>query len=615
MCGISGHLGKISPTRNSINEALVSMECRGPDGRRDIKVVLSNKSQVTFLFSRLSILDLSECAMQPMRHENLVIAMNGEIYNFRFLKRKIEREFGPQDWLSSGDVEVALRYIALKGLAAIQDFDGMFALAILDTKHNRFFLARDYFGEKPLYFMHSPRGLYWGSEPKMVWSLSESLPTINIKKLVRFLVYGYRGIFRGEDEFFVELKRIEKGSIYEFSTVTGELLGTKTFKKLPKSKSSQIPRQQLVKDLKTLVSNCVGRRLESDVPIAICLSGGIDSSILAAIAKKDHGVDLESYTIESIDPRYSETETARTVAKFLGIPHNVVKIKGNDFLSRMENLTRYHEAPISTISYFIQSFLMERIREDGFKVSLMGSGADEIFTGYYDHHLAYLSGLRKENPDAFVLAVSHWKSKILPLVRNPSFKDVNFYENEQGNRSHLYEGSEEMASSCIEKAEIEMLDIDFGLTLLRNRMLNELFYEVIPVILHEDDRNSMMNSIENRSPFLSYEILEFMLRVPDEYLIHNGLAKSLLREAFTGYLPDEILFAPRKIGFNASFGELCDVATGEFKTKFYDNSEFWRIFRQLDARKILEKVDQGDRYNKLKFNLVASKVFFDSFAN
>ena len=150
--------------------------------------------------------------------------------------------------------------------------------------------------------------------------------------------------------------------------------------------------------------------------------------------------------------------------------------------------------------------------------------------------------------------------------------------------------------------------------LLRNRMLNELFYEVIPVILHEDDRNSMMYSVENRSPFLSYELLNYMQSVNDEHLIHNGLTKSLLRDAFEDYLPKDLIMSPKKIGFNASLLELCDLNSPEFQSFMNDNSKFWELIDKSEASKILSNLGGSDFYNKAAFNLISSKMFYDQFS-
>jgi asparagine synthase (glutamine-hydrolysing) len=613
MCGLAGFVGKVNLSETTIGNCEKCLIRRGPDQQVSRNIELKSGSIVNLVFSRLAIIDLAERAMQPIQYNNLVVLLNGEIYNFRILKNKLEDEFGPQEWRTSGDVEVALRYIALKGIDAITDFDGMFAMALLDISDEKLYLARDFFGEKPLYFHQSSEGLFFGSEPKSIWSLSRAKPLINTQKVLNFLTFGYRSIFKNRDDFFLNLTRVDSGMIYEFSTSSLDLVETRKFKHLQNSRKTSKTRAQIVKDLRKLVSECVGRRLESDVPIAICLSGGIDSSIIAAIAKRDFGIALEAYTLDSTDARYSESRSAEEVARHLKIPHHIVRIEKIGFLERMERLTEYHEAPISTISYYIQSFLMDQIHRDGFKVSLMGSGADELFTGYYDHHLAYLAGLKNEDSETYKNAVKNWREKILPLIRNPLFRDIDYYVGNTKRNEHLFEGSEELLAACFQRPTFQSQEEDFGLSPLRNRMMNELFYEVVPVILHEDDRNSMMNSIENRSPFLSYEILEFMSSIPDIHLINRGLAKSLLREAFIDYLPDKTLFAPRKVGFNAGFSELCDVKSDEFRKFIFGQSTFWQIVNRDSANDMFGKLNKEDKYNKIGFSIVASKMFFDVF--
>jgi len=257
---------------------------------------------------------------------------------------------------------------------------------------------------------------------------------------------------------------------------------------------------------------------------------------------------------------------------------------------------------------------MKQIHDAGFKVSLMGSGADEMFSGYYDHHLLYLREPFQEDESAYSKALEDWRTHILPLVRNPTFKSPTMYIDDPLYREHIFEGSKNNRH-LIKRGNItKFSEVEFSLSLMRNRMLNELFHEVIPVILKEDDRMPMMYSVENRSPFLSYEVLTESLKTDVRHFIYEGRTKSLLREAFDGYLRDYVLNSYRKVGFNASFSEICDIDSIEFQDFLNDNSSYWEIFNRARVKEVFRNVGDEDYLNKTAFSVVSSKIFLDNFS-
>lgn len=616
MCGIAGKISRVPISEEGAKRILGSLSHRGPDGFGIKKIEIDEFHHLNLFFSRLAILDLDSRANQPQTFMHFSILMNGEIYNYRELKIRIEKKFGPQKWITTGDTEVALKYLAYFGVEAIKDFDGMFAIALWNQKSQELILLRDYFGEKPLYFNISKDEVTFASEPKTLFLLNAERPRLNFAKITNFVINGYKSIFKEESDFFKDLKRVMPGQYVVFKLGSFTNPEHAFYKSLPAEKPYLCEsRTTAVDRIKKSVIRSIGLRLESDVPISISLSGGVDSCLIAAIAKKEFGVSLHAFTLASRDSRYSEAEMAKNVAKFLEIDHTIVGIDSTDFLTRIREIIRYHDSPVSTISYYIQNFLMKEIHEAGFKVSLMGSGADELFSGYYDHHLLYLSELFEKDKSAYLNALENWKTHILPLIRNPIFRSPSLYIDNPDYRKHIFEGSESNRDLVKVAATIEFSENQFSPSLMRNRMLNELFNEVIPVILKEDDRNSMMYSVENRSPFLSYEILAECLRTDLRHFINMGKTKSLLRDAFDGYLPRQVLHSYRKVGFNAGFAEICDVASAEFQEFLNDDSLFWEFVSREKAREIFGNVSKEDYFNKTAFSLVSSKVFVDSFSN
>lgn len=614
MCGIAGTLGPNSMNEQKLEEVAQSLKHRGPDSFDSTTILFPGGQCANLMFSRLSIIDLSNRAMQPMRFGHLTMLMNGEIYNYKFLREQIDERLGKQDWKTNSDTEVALRHISLNGIEGVRDFDGMFAIAIIDENSGVLSLARDFFGEKPLYYSSRNGLLAFASEPKTIFKLLNLSPDLDVQRLSSVLVNGYKSIYKKENEFFTGITRVQAGHIVQFNYNNVSVCRNFRYKQVPLIRTNNYEtRGNVLKKIKKVVIESVGRRLESDVPISICLSGGIDSGIVAAIAKKEFGVSLDAYTLASKDPRYSEHESASEIAKFLGINHTVVEIPTFGFINRLKELIRYHDAPIATISYFIQSFLMEKIKEDGFKVSLMGTGADEIFSGYYDHHLLYLAEVKTRSEELFIQSLQAWKTNVLPIVRNPIYRESDLYIKNPNYRDHIFDSAPLLKCLLKEDSTEEFQEHKYTAGLMRNRMLNELFNEVVPVILNEDDRNSMRYSVENRSPYLSYEILSEMMKVDTVELIKKGKTKSILREAFNEYLPTQILNNHQKIGFNAGFSELCETNSIEFQEFINDNSFFWTIAKKESALEIFQSFGKVDYLDKAAFNIVSSKVFVDTF--
>jgi len=615
MCGIAGYIGSKKLEQVTIENTLNKLNCRGPEGNSEEKLFLA-KNNVNLIFTRLAIIDVNERSMQPMKFRDFTIVLNGEIYNYKELRKSIEINHGPQNWSTAGDIEVALRYLVLNGIGGAKDFDGMFAFVLIDTKNEIAYFGRDFFGEKPLYLLQQNNDIYFGSEPKAIFSLIDQKPRINDNHVINFVVNGYKYLFKSSEDFFHDLSRVEPGTIRKFElrqNLSNETIKFSPMAQINTKSNINKSRSDILLKVRELVVESVGRKLESDVPLAICLSGGIDSGLIAAIAKNDFGVSLNAYTLVSTDSRYSEEESSTLVAKHLGLNHTLVQIDKNNFLNRMHKMISYHESPISTSSYYVQNFLMNKIKSDGFKVALMGTGADEIFTGYYDHHLLYLATVEKLAPEVYVNSLINWNDKIKHLIRNATYKDPSMYISDPNYRDHIYEGSKLMSKLLIRQQPKRFSEEFYSKSLMKNRMLNELFHEVVPVILHEDDRNSMMFSIENRSPYLSLELLTEVLSIEDKHFINNGLTKSLLRESFDGYLPKEILYSAQKIGFNASVLELCDLKSKEFIQFLDEKSVFWDIFYKDKVLDFFNNMGSEDFFNKAAFNLISSKIFCDIF--
>src|SRR5713226_634140 len=270
----------------------------------------------------------------------------------------------------------------------------------------------------------------------------------------------------------------------------------------------------------------VDLRLRADVPIAFCLSGGIDSNALISIAKRYLDYPVHGFTIMNSDSRYEERDMVEASVQELGLCHTEVPVEKGHFLPHLARLVAQHDAPVYTITYYAQWRLMQAVHEAGYKVSVSGTGADELFTGYYDHHNAYLSMLQSE-PALYAEALANWRRDIAPIVRNPFLRDPEYLVRRPEARDHIYLNAEEFAAYLRQDWSEPFAEEAYSDDLLRNRMVNELFHESVPPILHEDDLNAMYFSIENRSPFLDRGLFEWCQSIPTRHLIRDGRAKSV----------------------------------------------------------------------------------------
>jgi asparagine synthase (glutamine-hydrolysing) len=351
-------------------------------------------------------------------------------------------------------------------------------------------------------------------------------------------------------------------------------------------------------------------RLRADVPLAFCMSGGIDSNSLICTAKRVFDYDVHGFTIQNVDARYEEQDAVEHVVKELGLKHTSVPVTTSNFLTNLRELIGQHDAPVCTITYYAHWTLMKHIRDYGYKISISGTAADELFTGYYDHHMFYLAGVHGD-AHRYREALENWQTHVEPTVRNPCLKDPARFIHNPDFRDHIFLNCDEFASYLKPSWNEPFSERSFTPDVLRNRMLNELFYEATRVILHEDDLNAMYYSIENRSPFLDRALFDFTCRIPSRHLIRDGAAKSVLREAMRGIVPDMILDNRRKVGFNAPIFSYLDVHDPDVRASLLDDSPIFEMVDKARIETLLSKPTLPNSESKFLFYFLNSKLFLE----
>ena len=618
MCGVAGLITKDKniPSFNYQKKKMKNlMFSRGPNQQGSFNEILS-KSEIRLFSSRLSIIDTEDRSNQPYYFENLILIFNGEIYNYKEIRIMLQKK--GYSFFTNSDTEVLIKSYHFWGEDCVKFFDGMWAFAIYDRRKKDLFLSRDNFGEKPLYYYYSNKNFIFGSEIKYLQNLTDdkNILSISQEKINSYLFQGYKSLIKDDVSFFKNIYSIEPGCNFNFKLKNFNFKKTNYLKREQLLKS-KIPKDvnENIYDVKKLINESLRLRLRSDVPVAFCLSGGIDSASLVSLASKKFGLKPKCFSIIDKDLRYNEEKNINIIAKDTesDVQYiNLKKEKKSYFLDNLKNLVDYHDSPISTISYYIHSKISKEASNLGYKVILSGTGADEIFTGYYDHFLLFLNEIKRKNK--FKTELDFWKKFIYPNTRNKNLKKFDLFIKNPNFRDHIYFDNLFIKNFSKKKLDIVFKEKKYSKNILKNRMLNELFHESVPVILKEDDLNSMYNSIENRSPFLSKKLVKYALSINNAFYIKNGYSKFILRQALKGVLSSKVRLDRRKIGFNSNINNIVNLDK-KFLKSFLNENYYLKQIINLDNIKYFDfDKELSNSDSKFIFSLINIKIFLDNYS-
>jgi asparagine synthase (glutamine-hydrolysing) len=554
---------------------------------------------------RLAIIDLDARSDQPFRFDRCTLVFNGEVYNYLEVRGEL-LSLG-HTFRTDGDTEVLAHALREWGEGALDKLEGMWAFAWYDERDGTLLLCRDRFGEKPLYLWRRDEGLYFASEVKGLAALAGEWPAVNEDHLVRYLVNGYKALYKVPETFFDGVEELPHATCLRLSASSSDGMSRRYW--TPRVAVDEgLSYADAVTRTRQAVVEAVRLRLRADVPLAFCMSGGVDSNGLIAIGRRVLGYDVHGFTIVNTDARYEEQGLVDQAVRELNIRHTPVRLEQRGFLDSLRALVRAHDAPVYTVSYYVHWQLMRAIAADGYKVTISGTGADELFTGYYDHHNLYLREVANE-PALYEKSLAAWRQHVAGIVRNPFLRDPECFLRDPSFRGHIYLNSELFESWLHARWSEPFTEADYGSSLLRTRMLNELFAESVPVILHEDDLNAMAFSMENRSPFLDRRLFEMAYSIPSRHLVQDGRAKAVLRDALRGIVPDPILDSRRKVGFNAPILDLLDVNDPDVRAFLLDNGPVYDLVRKDRVEDLLKQTALPNSLSKFLFYFINVKMF------
>lgn len=597
MCGINGFISfvKKSNTEFNINKMNNLIVHRGPDS--DGKFIYECDSyELALGMRRLSIIDINN-GTQPIKSKDnsIVIVFNGEIYNFKELKKQLISD--GCEFLTNSDTEVILKLYEKEGAESFSKLDGMFAFCIFDKSLERIYLTRDFFGEKPLYYTKTENGFAWSSELKSILSILPFTPEIDKLSLSIFLQLTYipapYSIYQG-------INKLEPNHYIEFSCKTNQFT-IHEINHSPKSFSISSKKDAIVKT-HDLINESVSTRSISDVPIGTFLSGGVDSSIVSMCLAQQSNKTIDTFSIGFEKKSFDESEKSRLVSKLINSNHHEFIISEKDLSENFHDIVLNFDEPFADSSA-LATYLVSKKTKEYVKVALTGDGGDEVFGGYNKYFMGKLNEKYTSLiPEKFHINILQFASKFLKIKEDS--RGVRFKMNRVLN-SINYEDNYyyNIISLGFTDFEIkEMLNSDFyfpnSLNNFKNKVRNNKnsianFREIDKQLSLEGDmlvkvdRTSMLASLECRAPFLNRTLWDFTNQLPDSYLINGWEKKHILKEAFKKYFPNKFLNSTKK-GFGVPVGDWLRSELREELLTFLDPSFLKKqnIF-QLDNISIL----------------------------
>lgn len=604
MCGICGYIGPERDGTRAILEAMTrTLVHRGPD---DEGYFYGNG--VGFGARRLSIIDIRG-GHQPLHNEDgtIWVALNGEIYNYRELQEDLEKK-GHQ-FSTRTDTEVLVHAYEESGPDFVRQLNGMFAFALWDGKEKRLVLARDRLGIKPLYYIESGKGLIFASEPKALLAHPDVSAKLNMEALKKYLVLEFipspHSIFQGIEKLLPGHILINEKGRARIERYWG----------LSYTKCGPPTEDEAADDLLHLLRSSVSLRLRSDVPLGVFLSGGIDSSTVAAVMAECAPGRVKSFSIGFDDPAFDESHWAEESSRYIGTDHRLQKLSPKKLLELIPHIGEVLDEPLGDAS-IVPTYLLSKFTREHVTVALGGDGGDELFAGYPTYQAHRLAGIFDRLPSSCVAAM-RMGAEALPSSFGDwtwDFKAKRFFaglSHVPPVRHHIWVGSfspEEADDVIVQDCPCDPLgdakryweECDSDSPVERAQYLDLKLY-LQDDILTKVDRASMACSLEVRSPFLDYRIVEFLACLPSRMKLKGLTRKYILRKAAEGLLPSGIAGRKKK-GFsvpvarwlNGELKELADALLNERRL----NKE--GIFRWDVVKRLLEEHRAGFRDHRKK---------------
>lgn len=634
MCGIAGIIDFNKQSSVEILKKCTDiMAHRGPDGSDYIFLETAN-AQIGFGHRRLSIIDLSTAASQPMWYKDYCIIFNGEIYNYAEIKKNLQ-ELGHQ-FNTHSDTEVILHAWEQWGEQMLHHFIGMFVIVIYDKNAEKLFFARDRAGVKPLYYSFKDGLFLFGSELKALLQHPLFEKEIDLNSAAAFMQFGY---VPTPHCIFKNTYKLKPGHTLNLDLVTKETT-TKQYWNVYDAYNQpilDISLPEAIEETEKLLTNAFQYRMVSDVPVGVFLSGGYDSTCVAALLQKNNTEKIKTFTIGVPDAGLNEAPYAKKIAAHLGTDHTEYYCTQEEALEIVPNLPFYFDEPFADSSA-IPTSLVSKVAREKVTVALSADAGDEIFAGYnrYEYVMKYGKKLR-----ALPTAVRKGAAAIMDNIPANNIPVLNkkylFYSRYEKVKSFLKNPSEQniLVSltkiindndiSGLFKQPVNALATAFESTELKKEHYSTLSYlmaidyqtYLLDDILNKVDKATMSASLEGREPFLDHRIIEWAGRLPLEYKYNKGNKKFILKEIVHRHVPKEIMERP-KMGFGIPIAHWLQQDLKYLVDQYLDSAfiEKQQIFNNTFVQELKISFQNGkmEKAEKIWF-LLTFQMWYDKWIN
>ncbi len=578
MCGI---IGSINVEKNNIKSLLKNLKHRGPD---DNGIFYDNKNQLTLGHTRLSIIDLSNQAHQPMIDisKNYIIVFNGEIYNYQHIRKELKK-IG-FIFKTNSDTEVILNSYIAWGTKCLNKFRGMFAFCIYNKKRNKLFLARDRFGIKPLIYSFHKKQFYFSSELKPFLNSDLLSKKININAVSDFLRYGS---VKQPNTILKNFYTLMPGC---YMTVNVSSLAKKIKKYSNYIKESlKCPKildyKKAVLLTRIYLNDAAKHSMIADVDIGAFLSGGIDSTAVVALMKQYTNKQINTFSVgfKGQTKVIDETAMATKTAKYLNTKHTNIKIDDNYILDIFDDFILSMDQPSID---GINTYIVSKETSKKVKVALSGLGGDEIFAGY--QHFAKINKFSAKNKNIFIRLVAYL-NKYRP---NRFTNNFQFYGMDENNAVILQRTiNKELDEILKNNSTVQYKKSNsFNLSSVQKISRQEIDNYLLNTLLRDSDVLSMTHSLEVRPVLLDHKLVEFVFNLPDEFKIRNGKLKSIFVDSVKDIIPEDICHRS-KIGFEMPFAKWMNGVLNDNFKKVIENKYAKNIFKANLLNVIKKRID------------------------
>lgn len=615
MCGICGYISRQNFEEELIHSMNDTFVHRGPDGEGYYFSEVQDGYNISLAHKRLSIIDLSSNGRQPMlsEDENIVVTFNGEIYNYLEIKKElIQKKYV---FSSTSDTEVIIYAYKEWGINCVEKFNGMFAFCLVDKKNGELYLVRDRIGKKPLYFYQDNYSLCFASDLKAITKFPGFKKELNQHALGMYLWNQY---IVAPHTIYEKVYKLEQGSILKFKNGSCEI--NKFWDLYSVYNHREIENksfQECKSELEALLHDAVNKRMiSSDVPVGVFLSGGIDSSLVAAIAQQNCYTKIDTFSIGFYEGKYNEANFAKEIAGIIGSNHHEQYLHIKDALNLVREVPKYFTEPFADNSQ-LPMMLLSKFARTSITVALSGDGGDELFCGY----------------DSYEQVLKLKKSRVYSFVLHKVLKNFTPYIN--GNKLIWRTGK---FINAFSEENILILDYITALNITgkllkqptnvdnrfyqsnintkniqEKRMLLDMDTYLTDDIMAKVDRATMAYSLEARSPFLDYRVIEKSFITPFEYKYKEGTKKIILKDILCNYIPCGLVDRPKK-GFGVPLSQWLHSDFSKLIDEFFDEKFLIRQdifqFKQLQQFIMEFRKNNSVIYDKIMWSLLMFQLWY-----